>query len=686
MKLNNIVKRVSQTFRGGAAQGRRSRKSKSPSFRTMVESLERRQLLAYTVPADFSLVETKTLNAAVSSFQNFTTPVVEGWDYVVVVSGIAKIGSRPDHQGARFTDAVNFDDLAETKVFSRTFNTRIRFSGVSSAPGWGDYESDHVYGQKITAGSSTIGVQFYDNPYNDNGGSMTVKLYAPKLNLILDSLPEQTQPPPNELNPGAFIPVNSDDDDGNGVADAEQAGPIAGEYDLVPLTMKVPSAVTSGTVQLSIPSGAENVKVWQFADKSDGFPLLGGSVTARTWDIGSLPGTVYVEAITASASLADIRFVLAAVPSSGTPTPPSNAKPSSDEAKATGVGVSIVNKDGDETATLKVAKWQGAFNADGTVKANFIDLDPDRFKVRVTDPGKKGAGTVVVTVATDSDGTAYDDNATEITLTETGANTGVFESKTQMLMSDDVDDDYKVDNIGDDAKDDRSHIIALGGKVKPEYTLANGKTAGATAKVPVVKKITNMQFIILREKAGGAAVTTEARVKDDIKKANERFAQVGVLLDVPDAAITIVDPPAGVDLTDPMGLDEFTTNAAEEIVLSAEEKALFDALGTASKDDSVVFYVNKMSGGSLGELSGAYGLPAAAPAKHANNMVMSASAATAFTMAHEMMHLLLAIGSHDVPDNNLLTATLTGDSDVRYERRITEAQETTILASKFVGN
>jgi len=74
------------------------------------------------------------------------------------------------------------------------------------------------------------------------------------------------------------------------------------------------------------------------------------------------------------------------------------------------ITVGFLGESGNEVANLSVGKWTNAFNAGPTVKDNFIDLDPDRFLVRVKDPSKKGAGTVSIQLSTDSDGSAYDDD------------------------------------------------------------------------------------------------------------------------------------------------------------------------------------------------------------------------------------------------------------------------------------
>lgn len=338
--------------------------------------------------------------------------------------------------------------------------------------------------------------------------------------------------------------------------------------------------------------------------------------------------------------------------------------------------VEFLDKDDNVTNTLKVAKWQDAFNTDGTVKANFVDLDPDRFKVQVTDFAKKGAGTVTVKLSTDSEGAEYDD-ATVITLTETGANTGVFRSKTQMLMSDDVDDDHEIDGVADDANEDRSHEIALAGDAKAEYTSAAGVTRDATANVPVVKTV-KLNVNILREAAGGNAVIANADVEARITVAHERYAQAGIrfthTINAP------VDPPAGVDLAN--GLDEFAAVVDNVIQMTDEEKALLGAAALRSAAADVeAYYVNSLSAGSRGEAFPTGFVP---DQKYAHSVIIAATAETVFSLAHEIGHVVEDKVDHYAGANknqNLMRSGTSATNTVDASKRLTEDQATNMLAS-----
>ena len=63
-----------------------------------------------------------------------------------------------------------------------------------------------------------------------------------------------------ETNPGAFIPINNDDDDANNSEDKIQSGTITGENDLLPIKLyKAVPTISGSKYLLDIPS---NIKIW----------------------------------------------------------------------------------------------------------------------------------------------------------------------------------------------------------------------------------------------------------------------------------------------------------------------------------------------------------------------------------------------------------------------------------------
>jgi hypothetical protein len=114
-------------------------------------------------------------------------------------------------------------------------------------------------------------------------------------NLETQGLPEETAEAPHELDPGMLIKLNDDDNNANGVQDRSDTSAVTGENDLVPVTLSYSPAITAGEVKLSIPAGADKVRVYKQANKSD--LVLDSTTTSVTWTVGAAPQTVYVEGV-----------------------------------------------------------------------------------------------------------------------------------------------------------------------------------------------------------------------------------------------------------------------------------------------------------------------------------------------------------------------------------------------------
>jgi hypothetical protein len=114
----------------------------------------------------------------------------------------------------------------------------------------------------------------------------------------------------SEEDPGAFVGVNNDDDDGDGVVDYEDANGVAGEDDLVPITLSISGPGPEGVV-LSWTNGSK-VGVYAGSDKS-------GPVSSGThYAFNQLPKTLYVEGKQASGGMRDVTFALAYKEEGGT--------------------------------------------------------------------------------------------------------------------------------------------------------------------------------------------------------------------------------------------------------------------------------------------------------------------------------------------------------------------------------
>ena len=107
------------------------------------------------------------------------------------------------------------------------------------------------------------------------------------------------------MNPGGFLCLNNDDDDGNGTPDKDQAGPVVGEDDLKPLTISLGPTATgtgTGTVTLSCVTECGRIRVYQNPDRS------GELFLPFSWAPAGQPFivTLYVEGIDTSVSAADV--------------------------------------------------------------------------------------------------------------------------------------------------------------------------------------------------------------------------------------------------------------------------------------------------------------------------------------------------------------------------------------------
>ena len=343
--------------------------------------------------------------------------------------------------------------------------------------------------------------------------------------------------------------------------------------------------------------------------------------------------------------------------------------------------VEVVGNSKNPTAKLNVGKMSesGVLSGTGATATLDVDKDPDRFFVRVLGGAALGGISVKVSTADNTD-SAYNDNTTQIDLQSDG---GDAISKSMLLVSDDIDDDYAVDSIADDATGDRTHKIQLGGNFKIEEIkigTANWQTEGTKVPVPIGKTV-NIGVVILRNKSqmsGGTPVVAQGDVEQDLKLGNERYAQAGIKLSW---TISAEDPPAGVDLSN--GLTEFTAPGAP----SAEESSLLtSSLATATTADLQVFYVNNFAPapGSAGEA-----FPEAAFTGPLGGNVIISAARKPFTLPHELGHILKNDdgvsnnGGHSSDPIHLMRSGTSTINTLGASKRLTTSEATTVRGSKY---
>ena len=184
--------------------------------------------------------------------------------------------------------------------------------------------------------------------------------------------------------------------------------------------------------------------------------------------------------------------------------------------------VQIVNADRKQTTHVNFGLWENAYTEGPDYKVrnsadttdHFVDLDPERFFVRVFDEeanlDDSQKETVIARIGTeDAEGGAADD-LTEIELEETGTDTGVFESKAQLLVAPDLpvnpDDDFEAHDggtgpVNDDAFNDRTHWVEVGGGIEAKYLDLNGleHSSQVFACHPDSVKVLTIQPYVLME-------------------------------------------------------------------------------------------------------------------------------------------------------------------------------------------
>jgi hypothetical protein len=108
----------------------------------------------------------------------------------------------------------------------------------------------------------------------------------------------------DEENPGGYVGVNRDDDNGNGIADKDESGTVNNENDLVAIHLTITPTINTGTVTLSATSGGNKIKIWNEATK--------GTEALNSWNLASvsLPTILYVEGISADTNERDVVLTL----------------------------------------------------------------------------------------------------------------------------------------------------------------------------------------------------------------------------------------------------------------------------------------------------------------------------------------------------------------------------------------
>ena len=344
----------------------------------------------------------------------------------------------------------------------------------------------------------------------------------------------------------------------------------------------------------------------------------------------------------------------------------------------------ILDKNKKPIVKLKVAKMVETGVISGSTPPVTLDpeKDSDRFYVRFRGTGSLGTVSIKLATVDNPEHTLYDDDATEIDLHPDG---GDAISKSLLLVADDVDDDHPVDSIDDDAKNDRTHKVQLGGNVKIARIIVNGTGYDANFKTPVPAEKT-VEVKVWAQNGGGVPAFASAEMQAALRIAKERFAQVATKLKFIDKGLIV--EPTGVNLSDGLNVN----HAVENGLLVQEEYDFVGGLATKSLDDIEMFVIDQFNSGTgqSSTLPGiAYALtpPGATDEKvlkMKGNVVISWKNRNPFTIPHEIGHILLETPGHESDFFELMRGTTIGipaSALLQATKRLKLSEEIKIHAS-----
>lgn len=329
----------------------------------------------------------------------------------------------------------------------------------------------------------------------------------------------------------------------------------------------------------------------------------------------------------------------------------------------------------EELAFIEVSNWQNAFDFDppdatGIIRptgnlprADFIDRDPDRIFIEITDRDRLGAGTIRARIKTIDEGGNDLNPFVEHELAENANEPGLFRSSSLLLVADEIDNGeipqgaeagtvrFQARGIANGALNDPLLRAKIGGQVVVEYIGA--ELGRLPACDPDCLKVVPVNIVILR-RTDGTAVTTEADVQERVNRLQQNYMQCCIRFDVAIRTATAAEMPAGVILSSLSGIDvNGFGGLPNRTALTAEELALFEsplnargalAPGGARTDVIQVFYANFLEAGALRATANSYNLAKyVVPSDDVVNCIVvgADNPEENSTLPHEMLHILL---------------------------------------------
>jgi len=160
-----------------------------------------------------------------------------------------------------------------------------------------------------------------------------------------------------------------------------------------------------------------------------------------------------------------------------------------------------------------------------------------------------------------------------------------------MMVSDQVDDIFPVDQVADEAKNDRTLKVQLSGTAVVSEVKLNNVVSAADARVPVrIKKtvqvkMVNCQYGIPRFKGSCWSDDDVRSTKEALK---QRYAQVGIQLE-----ISVVQGP---DIGLGRDISEYPNLNGNQMNIPEETTDIFDAAPASNPDEIVLYLIGYLSG------------------------------------------------------------------------------------------
>ena len=290
---------------------------------------------------------------------------------------------------------------------------------------------------------------------------------------------------------------------------------------------------------------------------------------------------------------------------------------------------------------------------ENNVRFGDVNSDPDNFRIEISDPAAKNQDSISVRLGILREGAEiwnYTYHLTE----KSAPNTSVFRSSFLRLVTDDIDDNAS--GSGATSGDPNRHTlkVKLGDVIQLKQPGQDLETQLAVGRPPSAERNNGpdqllheireikLKITVLRNKDGDPTVS-KAQVLADLEKVNERFAQSTIRIadsatidmGVGDSGVVL---PPGVNWADGFDQGNFPLRAGS---VSPEEQAIAALNDNDPKTIDVFYTDSRIEAGKPFTYIANVNLTK--DRRYSNNIIMNPEPSP-FTLAHELMHVLLNKG------------------------------------------